>query len=55
MSVCSWRQSNIFFFIVMFQSMAADRRSIYDEVFAYESVFKSIFFVSTSVVVFFMG
>ena len=44
-----------FTFFVMFQSMAADRSSIYDEVFGNESVFKSIFFVSTSVVVFFMG
>ena len=33
--------------------MAADRSSVYDEVFAYESVFKSIFFVSTYVVVYF--
>ena len=32
--------------------MAADRSSVFDEVFAYESVFKSIFFVSMSVRVF---
>ena len=44
-----------FSFFVMFQRMAADRSSIYDEVFGYDSVFKSIFFVSTSVVIFFHG